>query len=304
MFTSYNYFQQHNNQKPIKDFKRFYREFSNDREFGGKFTFFDQLIKCRFLNNLSVIYSAILRRSPKNILDIGCGNGSNLLISKMLSHIDYCGLDYAEKTIEIARKHFPDVTFFVRDAFSTKFKKESFDCIILSSVLILYENKNDQEKLINESLRILTRDGILILVAWNASPLLYISMIISRFFGRLNRENLPKDFNGVHFSKSDLIKLISKCNAKITSYQRTSEYYGALECIRYLNFSKYRRVFNDNNYESENRIHPQSLFEDLLKQSSGAGEENKLITMLFYSLAKFIPSSLSFFSVSIITKNS
>ena len=50
MFFTYNYFKQHNNNVPITDYKSFYKEFSNKREFGGEFTNFDHLIKNRFMD--------------------------------------------------------------------------------------------------------------------------------------------------------------------------------------------------------------------------------------------------------------
>lgn len=298
MFISYNYFKKRNGNKTIQNFKEFYREFSNNHEFGGNFTHYDHLVKNRFCDNLQVVYSAILRKSPKNILDIGCGCGQYLPLSKVFSHIEYNGLDYAEKSIQKAKKEFPNVNFYIRDAFDTKFKKNSFDCIILSSVLILYKSEGDQEKLIKECLRIMKSNGILIIVVWNASPLLYISLIVSRWSAFFLKVDTPTDFNGIHFSKHNLNKLVNKCNAKIIEHQKTSAYYGALECIRYLNFLKYKRNFDSKTFESEKQIHPQSIFKDILKQSSG----NKVLVYIFYTLAKFIPSSLSFFSVSIISR--
>mgnify|MGYP000906966555 CR=1 FL=1 len=184
MFETFNYFKKYNDNKKIDDFKSFYRNFSNDREFGAAFTNYDHLVKNRFSDSFQVVYNAALRKMPKKILDVGCGNGVNLPISKILP-IDYHGLDYAEKTIQAARKNYPKVTFHIGDAFNMKFKNETFDMLILSSVLILYKSKKDQIALINECMRVLKQDGILVLVMLNAAPMFYLSVKLSRLLGKL-----------------------------------------------------------------------------------------------------------------------
>lgn len=295
MFETFNYFRQYNENQEIQDFKSFYRDFSNSREFGGNFTNYDHLVKNRFCDNFQVVYNAVLRKMPEKILDVGCGNGVNLPISKMLP-VEYHGLDYAEKTIETARKNYPGVHFHVGDAFNMQFENASFDMVILSSVLILYKDKKDQLKLIRECLRVLKPNGVLVLVVWNAAPLLYVSIKLSRLFGRLYKEKLPMDFNGVHFSRAEIARLISEADCKVSESVLTSSGYGVLESVRYLNFAKYRRKFGT--AESEAFVHPQSIGEDLAKQ---AGRFRPL-TCLFYKISKVMPSAFAFFSVNLIEK--
>lgn len=295
MFETFNYFRQYNENQEIQDYKSFYREFSNSREFGGNFTNYDHLVKNRFCDNFQVVYNAVLRKMPEKVLDVGCGNGVNLPIAKMLP-VEYHGLDYAEKTIETARKNYPSVHFHVGDAFNMQFEDASFDMVILSSVLILYKDQKDQLKLIRECLRVLKPSGVLVLVVWNAAPILYVSIKISRIMGRLFNEKLPMDFNGMHFSKSEIARLISEVDCKVSESVLTSSGYGVLESVRYLNFAKYRRKFGI--AESEAFIHPQSIYEDLSKQAG----RFRFLTFLFYRISKVMPSAFSFFSVNLIEK--
>lgn len=295
MFKTFNYFRQYNENNEIHDFKSFYREFSNNREFGGNFTNYDHLVKNRFCENFQIVYNAVLRRMPETILDVGCGNGLNLPISKVLP-VEYHGLDYAEKSIEAARKNYPNVNFHVGDAFNMHFKDASFEMVILSNVIVLYQDKEDRISLINECLRVLKPNGVFVLIVLNAAPLLYMSMAISRFLGSLFKENLPMDFNSIHVSKTNIQKIAKECGCRISESMVTSSNYGVLESVRYLNFSKYRRKFG--NAESEAFVHSQSIYEDLAKQAG----RFRFLTFLLYKISKVMPSAFSFFSVNIMEK--
>ena len=80
MFFENNYFRQYNDEKEITDYKSFYKKFSNEREFGGDYSHWDHIVLNRFLHTFGYMFDAVLRKMPKNILDIGCGNGQNLNI--------------------------------------------------------------------------------------------------------------------------------------------------------------------------------------------------------------------------------
>jgi ubiquinone/menaquinone biosynthesis C-methylase UbiE len=295
MFETFNYFRQYNNDQDIKDFKSFYRSFSNNREFGGEFTNYDHLVKNRFSNTFQIVYNAALRRMPNKILDVGCGNGVNLPLSKILP-VEYHGLDYAEQSISAARTIYPNVNFHLGDAFSMEFEASTFDMVILSSVLILYKDKRDQERLINECMRVLKPNGVLVLTVWNAAPMLYAAFKISRVLGGLLGENLPQDFNGIHFSRAEVKALAARCNSKVTEVISAGQCYGVLECVRYLNFAKYRRRFGK---ESESFVHPQNVFEDLAEQAG----RYRFLTFFCYKLSLVFPSAFSFFSVNMLKSN-
>jgi len=104
MFISFNYFRQHNEGKEIKNHKEFYKKFSNSREFGGNFTNYAHLKKNRFVNTLGNMSNIILRQEPRTILDISCGDGVNLPLSRLFPNVEFFGIDYAEKTVEAAKR--------------------------------------------------------------------------------------------------------------------------------------------------------------------------------------------------------
>jgi len=292
MFKIYNYYRQYNEGKQIPNYKDFYKKFSNDREFGGDFSHYDHLVKHRFMNIIGHVWNIILRKNPHNILDMGCGNGSNLPLSKIFPFISYHGLDYAEKALQNARMQYPDVTFHAGDAFKTEFYDKTFDMIILSNVLILYDKEDDRLKLFSEISRILNDKGVFVLVVYNESCLLKKSIQLSRLIGKLLQQNLPKDFDGVYFNKREIKELAEKAHFAITESIFTGHLYGILESVRYLNMSKYNRKFGKSEGESK-KEHPQNILRDLQRQAGHL----KWLTSLFYLISKINPKMFAHYSI-------
>ena len=295
MFYSYNYFRQHNDNEEIKDHKEFYKKFSNEREFGGEFSHYDHLIKNRFMDIYGHMINIFLRKMPKKVLDIGCGAGVNLPLSKWFDFIDYHGIDYAEKTLEHSKNIYPNINFKVQDAFNLDLE-EKFDLAIISSVLILYKEEKDRLKLLENAKNILNDDGLLIAIIWKDSWLLNISIQISKLIAKKNKIKLPEDFMGIHFTEKEAVNMFSKANLIVKEKIHTAHLYGALESVRYLNMKKYKRNFGIGEKElgSEKK---QNILQDLKDESSS----NFLISF-FYFMAKKFPSSLSMFSIYVLSK--
>lgn len=296
MFVAYNYFRQHNENQEILDYKSFYRDFSNSREFGGQFVHEDHLVKNRFMNIYGHMVNIFLRKQPKKVLDIGCGAGINLPLSRVFPNVEYYGVDFAEKSIDAAMELFPDVQFQVMDAFDLKFDKASFDMAILSSVLILYKNEEDRFKLIEQAYKILKPNGLLVCIIWKESFFLINAIRISRIIAKLRKINLPKDFHGVFFSTSDALAMFTKSRFKIEERFHTASLYGVLESVRHLNMSKYRRNFGK--VEKESGIeHPQNILEDLVHMSN-----SPLLTKILFSIERHFPDLFSMFSIYVLRK--
>ncbi len=297
MFETYNYYRQHNDNLEIANYKEFYRKFSNKREFGGEFSHLDHLVKNRFMDIWGHVFNIVLRRQPRSILDIGCGVGINLPLAKIFDRVDFHGLDYAENALKKARELYPDVTFHVGDAFNMEFEDSSFEMCILSGVLILYKDASDREDLLNEIRRVMTDDGVLILIVWNDSLLLRLSILLSRILGKIRGESLPTDFMGVHFRNSEIKHILKRSGFNADEIYNTAHFYGALESVRYLNMSKYNRTFGAAECESTTVKH-QSVLEDLIRQSGGP----RYLATIFYHMAKYSPSLFSMFTVCACTK--
>lgn len=296
MFYSYNYFRQYNNNEEIKDHKTFYKKFSNEREFGGEFTHLDHLVKTRFANMINPMFSIVLRNHPEKVLDIGCGDGVNLPLANLFSEIEYHGLDYAEKTIEVARRNYPNINFKVGDAFNLPYEDELFDMAILSSVLILYREEEDRIQLIKEALRVLKKDGILVLNVWNDTWMIRNCLRLSRALGRIKGDRLPEDFMGCHFNPKDVKSMTVKAGGVIVERIQTAQLFGVLECAQYINRKKYQRAFGKESFHKKKL--PQNIKKDLFEQAGG----NPWITAVLYRLNKLFKNQFSWFNIYILEK--
>lgn len=88
-----------------------------------------------------------------SVLDVGCGAGEycNFFFEQGLN---VKGVDYSRKTVEVAKKSFPKVDFFVEDGYNLSFKDESFDLIVsIGALQCLY----DHEKFLSELMRVSKR---------------------------------------------------------------------------------------------------------------------------------------------------
>ena len=293
MFYTYNYFRKHNENREITDYKTFYKKFSNEREFGGSHTSMDKLIANRFLDTTGHLINIFLRKMPEKVLDVGCGAGLYLPLSNYFPNIQYTGVDYAEKALESAKKDYKRVVFEVADAFSLRCK-EKYDIIILSSLLILYEEKNDRQSILKSAHSCLAENGLMIVIVWNDSFLLRWSIKLSRIIAAIKGVDLPKDFMGIHFSENEIKKEIFDVGLSLIDCTHTSSRYGALESVRYLNMKKYNR-----DYSSEKELsvkkRRQNELDDFIDEAG-----TPFLSKIFFNLSKIIPSSLSMYSIYVI----
>lgn len=117
-------------------------------------------------------YSEIERMVPKKgtILDLGCGYGifANYLALASPSR-KMIGIDTDRKKIKNACKGVLNTSFKVGDA--TKMKIKNLTAIILHDVLHHLNSYTQQEQLIKDCKNMLKRNGILIIVEVNNTPL-------------------------------------------------------------------------------------------------------------------------------------
>jgi len=103
------------------------------------------------------------------LLDVGCGNGKNMLYRKDLNFI---GIDISSKQVDICRKKGLDV--LEADIRNLLFESKSFDNIICIATYHHLDNDIDREKSLNELYRVLKRGGkILITVLAMEQPEIY-----------------------------------------------------------------------------------------------------------------------------------
>lgn len=104
-----------------------------------------------------------IARSAKSVLEVGCGDGSKLarLVGK---NGDATGIDISSVAIKMAKKKYRKLKFVRADAEKLPFKNSSFELVY--SVYTL-EHLREPDKVIEECIRVLRKDGKLVFVAPN-----------------------------------------------------------------------------------------------------------------------------------------
>lgn len=297
MFRSYNYFQRHNKNKEIKNYKKFYKDFSNRVEFGGDHSSSDYLINKRFADTTNAVMSTVLRTQPKSILDLGCGAGVYLPLSRYFENIPYHGVDYATKAIAAAQKTYPNIKFSKGDLFDFRALKKS-DLIILSCVLVLYEKREDRDKILRTLRFNLNTDGTGIVVVWNDTIFIRLCHILSRFIARLKGVALPVDFMCLHFTEREMRTEFKENGFDVVDVIHNSARYGALECAQYLSLKKYKRNFSEE-IQLHKKVIPLNEFDDFCNEVG----TKKLWVKILYKLSFIFPSWVAMYSTYIVRKN-
>lgn len=104
------------------------------------------------------------------ILDSGCGTG--MYVQKIEPYYkDIYGIDNNEKMLELLKdKNLKNVKISLESCFDTKFKDNFFDGIMSNQVIQHLESKENINKFIKESVRVLRKNGKLIISTRNKLP--------------------------------------------------------------------------------------------------------------------------------------
>lgn len=158
------------------------------------------------------------------ILDLGCGNGRffKLLEDK---DVNYIGVDFSEKLIEIAKKKYPKVKFQVADALNLPFPNNYFDRIYSIAVLHHIPSREFRTQFLKEARRILKPNGLLILTVWKPKSKknwsLFLKYTTLKLIGKLERRDVFQSWGKkmeryFHlFSEEELANLAKEVKFKI-----------------------------------------------------------------------------------------
>lgn len=102
----------------------------------------------------------------EKILDSGCGSGRLFGVLKE-KKVEYYGIDFSEKLIEIAKKNFPDGNFQVGNTLKLPFPDNFFDKVYSISVLHHIPSEEFRFQYLKEAKRVLKQRGLLILRVWD-----------------------------------------------------------------------------------------------------------------------------------------
>lgn len=162
----------------------------------------------------------------EKVLDLGCGNGRYFPFFKE-KRINYFGIDFSEKLIEIAKNKYPEGNFQVGDALNLPFPENFFDKVYSIATLHHIPSKEFRLQFLKEIKKILKPEGILILTVWRFHRLketyLLFKYTILKLFGKTKLdwkdifEPWGKKIERYYhwFSKRELENLVKEVNFKI-----------------------------------------------------------------------------------------
>ncbi len=141
-------------------------------------------------NHPAIKYLKNLALKSKNILDVGCGEGSRL---NLVSNKSSFGIDLSSQAIQLAKKQYPKHKFRTGIGEKLSYVSNKFD-LVYSAFAI--EHCQNPEKFIQEMIRVCTPNGHIVIIAPN--------------YGSPNRRSpvstespLPKLFTGLFKDFSD-----------------------------------------------------------------------------------------------------
>jgi demethylmenaquinone methyltransferase/2-methoxy-6-polyprenyl-1,4-benzoquinol methylase len=183
------------------------------------------------------------------ILDVACGTGDMIGIwQKTIKNkrLKICGLEPSKRMLEIAKRRFPDVTFY--NAFATEIPCEnnSFDVI---SVSFGIRNILEIEKALNEFNRVLDKNGKLLILEFvkdNKNKKLrrcvdfYTNKFLPKIGGIITKnreafEYLSKSIENF-YTVDELCELLEKANFKVKK-------------VKLFNFSQVSMIIADKSFK-------------------------------------------------------
>jgi len=96
----------------------------------------------------------------KEILDIGCGNGKNMLFPGL----DFTGVDFCPELVDICRRK--GLNAIEADMTSLPFNDQCFDGVMAVASYHHLENDEDRMKALREMYRVLKKGGKAMIVVW------------------------------------------------------------------------------------------------------------------------------------------
>ena len=146
------------------------------------------------------IIDRVLKKQPKDILDLGCGNGNILSILSDCTDANLFGLDLSKNMIYEAQKKLNDkVQLDIGDSENLPYDDDKFDLVICNASFHHYTNP---QKVLKEIKRVLTPSGTLTLGDPTA-PFEWYLKILNYF--------LPKTNSGDYkiYSKNEIYSLLN-----------------------------------------------------------------------------------------------
>jgi len=157
---------------------------------------------------IAMEFKDYLNVKNKKILELGCSTGN---LAKLIINMDineYYGIDISKKYIQIASQNVPKGKFLHMGASKLDFKDESFDMLIINSVLHHIDNQTGLD-CFKEAFRVLKKNGKIII----SEPIIDHNRLLSIILCKLDRGNYIRTteeykffFKSFSIEKSDLFR--------------------------------------------------------------------------------------------------
>ena len=121
------------------------------------------------------MYKELPNLKGKSVLCIGCGAGEECEHIKSIGAKKVIGIDISKGLIEVAKKNYPEIEFFVMDMEKLRFENDSFDFVYSSLVMHYVKNWT---RVLQEVKRVLKKNGVFLFsthnpVYWSAERKTY-----------------------------------------------------------------------------------------------------------------------------------
>ena len=161
------------------------------------------------------------------VLDLGCGRGQFLEFLRG-KNVEYIGVDFSEKLIEIAKKQDPEAKYQVADVLRLPFPDDYFNKVYAIALFHHIPSKELRIQALKEIERVLKEKGLSIFTVWNlwqkkkTRKLIY-KFALLKIFGKskLDFEDILMDWERMKdcyfhcFTKNELRKLLEKAQFSI-----------------------------------------------------------------------------------------
>ena len=122
--------------------------------------------------------------SGDKVLDLGCGNGRNIVyFNEKLT--DYYGVDNSVELIKLAKKKYPQKNFSVDDALDLSFAGSFFDKVYSIAVLHQIPSEELRLKFLREAKRVLKPKGLLALTVWKLYRIDHLILMLKNSFMKM-----------------------------------------------------------------------------------------------------------------------
>ncbi|MEK6952244.1 MAG: class I SAM-dependent methyltransferase [Nanoarchaeota archaeon] len=156
-------------------------------------------------------------KNKGKVIDIGCGNARNIIPFAKLNFECY-GIDFSEEMLknakDLANKNKIKINLELANIIKIPYPNNSFDyCLHLASLHHL-NTKEEQFKSLQETYRVLKKEGLVLLTVWNKLQLKFLLKPKDTYVSWKINNKVYKRYYYL-FTYFELKKLIKKTNFKI-----------------------------------------------------------------------------------------